>query len=203
MAGGAVDSFIDRDVLAYGERNPGGTASAVALEIDTVGPWLVVMDEIHHEIHEGEGWSHYLNTSAAAASGYLGVFRSSSATNMHFRLTGIDTSNAGTKIRLVETVTSDSGFSASAAMGVNRYRDSAATSCATLMTCSGAITASSILDQHYVGGGTGVGGTGVGGTSAEAEEFILKKATTYGIWYNSATADNNINVRMFWYNEAG
>ena len=68
MAGGAVDTFIDRDVLCYGERDPNGTASGVALEIDPVGPWLVTIPIEHHQIHEGEAFSYWFNVSAATTA---------------------------------------------------------------------------------------------------------------------------------------
>jgi len=189
------------DTPIYGVRNPGSTASGVALEVDNVGPWLVEIDVPHHEIHEGEAFSYYYNSSLAAASGWLGTFRSASATYTHFRITGISTTGANTTINLYENVAGTSGTSASAAIGVNRNRASATTSSVYSVTLSGTTSGTTLLDKHYVGGGTGTGGAKSGGTNAADEEFILNKATVYGLHYNSGTADNIVNVRVFWYNE--
>ena len=203
MAGGAVDTFIDRDVLCYGERDPNGTASGVALEIDPVGPWLVTIPIEHHQIHEGEAFSYWFNVSAATTASGAWYISTSSGVYPHIRITGIATSADKVTIKLYETVTSDSGFSASASP-IARNRNVTGSAGYVIKTGSGAIvtTSATELDRHYIGGGTGVGGAKSGSTSAQDEEFVLKPETVYALHYhNGSSGDNVINVRIFSYLE--
>ena len=164
---------------------------------------LSTMGVEHYEIHEGEAFSHFYTASLAANASAMWYFRTG-AKETHFRITGIATSGPGFWVKLYENTANACGYSASAVVGVSRNRVDVGTSNLYDITASAngyTLSGATKLDQHYVGGGTGVGASKSGGTNAADEEFLLAPNTQYGLMYVSTSADNVVNVRTFWYAE--
>ena len=203
--GTETNLWVDRDVMVYGERNPATTGSAVAVEVDNYAPWLVGIDAAHHEIHHGTAtWSYWLTASAATGASGAWYITTGSAGGgyLHFRITGIATSADKLTLKFWESASASSGYTASA-VPVRRNRNASGTPNVTIYTGSGAIDASTELDRHYLGGGTGVGGAKSGGSSEADEEWVLAPSTTYALnYHNGSSGENIITLRVFAYQRA-
>lgn len=187
--------------LLYGVRYPqsGGAyddSQAQPLEIDPVGPWLVVVDEVHHEIHEGESFTAHAGW-ASVASGTSKYLRISvdSVTYPHATFAG-SASGAYTVEVFEGGTTSANG---TAVPVYNRNRNSSKTGGLTI-TYDPTVTG----DGNRLGllyGGGGAGATRVGGSDRAAQEFILKPSTLYLLKITSGATGTNLGASIDWYVE--
>ena len=155
-------------------------------------------------IAAGVAWGKAITGSAAANGSGDNVFRTGTGTTVFEQLSAV-TSGPLFTTYLYEAsgasgITSTSGFNASAA-GVNRNRNSGATSNVMWLTSSGAVltTSATLISTRFIGGGTGVGGTSTGGGSDAACAVILKPSTVYNLKWKSGSADNQFLIRTMSY----
>lgn len=156
----------------------------------------------HALIHGGQAFTAVNKfTVANAASAYLEIIVPAGA-YVHFKPISMQSDGPKITIQLIEAPTITTG--STAVTPVNRRRIGTPT--ASLLTVKNnptAVSGGTILDQDYIGGGTGAGGsTTSGGNAANDNEWVLKPATTYVIKVsNGGTAPSDINVKTFWYEE--
>jgi len=178
--------------------NEEGSAADVRIDHDTEG--LVVTPDIHNAIHRDQVFEHTF-TASASTSGAFFIYSGSSDQN-HISIVEISTGGPNVYLRFYEASgtssgMSSSGFSASAHLK-NRNRSTGTdVSSARAMTASGvfASTSATLLDTHYIGGGTGTGGNKSGGTGPGDEEWVLK-ANTYYAWKYELAVEQVVNVRL-------
>lgn len=156
----------------------------------------------HDFIHKGIAFTTASKfTIAAAASAYLEIIVPVGS-YVHFKPTSIQTDGPKITVQLIEAPTLTTG--STVVVPVNRRRVGTPTlSLLTVKNNPTAVSAGTVLDQDYVGGGTGAGGSTVsGGMATNDNEWVLKPATTYALKVtNGGSASADVNIKTFWYEE--
>lgn len=156
----------------------------------------------HGLIHQGKAFSIQNKfTLAAAAIGYLELIIPAGA-YVHFKPVSMQSDGPKILIQLIEAPTITTGNSP--LVPVNRRRvGTPAVSIVTVKNNPTAVSAGTVLDQDYIGGGTGAGGSTVsGGVAQNDNEWVLKPATTYVVKVtNSGSGSADVNIKTFWYEE--
>lgn len=186
----------DVEPSMYGVRDPLGTPTAVALEIDPLAPWGVFIDSVHHQIHEGEqfNYTEVITLGSAATQDYLLIVPAGDYPHLSYSIEGL----YGITVELFEAT--DKTQSAAAVTSFNRNRNSTKTPDMTIKkgTDAGSTDGTRIL-WRKAGSGTSQGK--LSGTSQDNHERILKVSTNYIFRITSAAASNDINVQFDWYEE--
>lgn len=157
----------------------------------------------HAAIHDGIAFSAVKKFAslAAGASAYL-EFIVPAGAYVHFKPVSIQADGPKVTLQIIEAPTLTTGTTA--ITPVNRRRVGTPTaSLVTIHSDPSGISAGTIVDQDYIGGGTGAGGSTVsGGMATNENEWPLKPATTYLCKVtNDGSAAVNVNVKVFWYEE--
>lgn len=173
----------------------------VPLEGDPATGALTTVDYPHHAIHEGKAYSGNATFSLATTASAYVHFLVATGHYPHFRLTGLASDGEKFTFTLYEAPTV--ATNGTALTLYNRNRNSTKDPAASLhaWTKTSAITVgTTVLDSHYIGGGTGVGGAKSGGTNATDEEWVLKPATKYALKVKNGGANTSVaSVRFFAY----
>lgn len=104
-------------------------------------------------------------------------------------------------ISLLEGVTYTGGTAITTNFNHNRLvtRPSPITDCVVVDTL---LTQGTIINQLFLGGGTGVGHTATGSGASESSEFILKPNTFYAVEiHNGSSHANNIQFNVVYFDE--
>ena len=188
----------------FGERYPLGidhngvavSPSAVASEIDNLGPWLVTIDQVHHQQHEGEAfhYSEVITLGSAAVQDYLLTVPAGKYPHLIYSVDGI----YGVTIELYEATGKTQ--SAAAVSVYNRNRNSAKVPSMTVKkgTDGGSGDGTRILWKRS---GSGTSGGKLAASVAERSERVLKAATAYIFRLTSAASSNDISIELDWYEE--
>ena len=163
--------------------------------IDGITGALVSVDELHHEIHDGE---HFTATFAetigsGSASALLLETPGSAVAEVHF-IADLESSAAGTLI-FSETPNATVG---TVVIAYNNKRTSGI-SALTTITSNGAVTTTGTILGNMVVGAGGAGNK-VGGESGARNEWILNNDDRYLLQYTSSAA-SNVAWNVMWYEE--
>lgn len=165
------------------------TGSALAISTD------------HSNIHAGIAYTTTNKfTIAAAGSAYLEMIVPAGA-YVHFKPVSMQTDGPKITIQLIEAPALTTG--STAVVPANRRRVATPTvSIVTVKSNPTAVSAGTVLDQDYIGGGTGNGQTVTGGNASNDNEWVLKPATTYVLKVtNGGASSADVNIKTFWYEE--
>ena len=160
------------------------------------------IDNDHAYIHKGGLFSvNTKNTLAAAGVRYISFKTPANGKYIHYRNERTQTSGDKLSIELFEgaTVTAATG---TAKTPINHSRISLLTT--TVLVRDGVtVTAEgTLINQTFIGGGTGQGNNRSGEETTEKNEYVLKLDTMYVIKLtNGSSADNIIQCNPLWYEE--
>lgn len=162
------------------------------VQLDSSFPALYTMDVSHHEIHEGDYYVASGISGALADGGtfILTVITPNTAKWLHafYQATG----TLKYYLRIYEGPTVN--VAGSAVTAINRNRNSANTSGATLREDDTFTDNGTLIFHTYVATGTRNGGSEVSRT-----EFVLKQNTTYMFQIESDDANNIVSGQLEWY----
>jgi len=192
-AADAVSVNVSNQVNPIGIHGVDQLGNNITIAVDNATDALIMIQETHSQIHEGDMFS-YCNTTDIANSG-------------NFTILFVTPNNGlGTHIVFVVETEAEAGFqiwesanvSANGTMDmhiVNRNRTSANLSAVMIYnTPTLNSLGSMICDKHW---GTG---KGVGGEDRAAEEWLLKPNTKYIIRVtNFTTSANYASTELIWY----
>lgn len=157
----------------------------------------------HAYIHEGYAFSYcHLFTIAAGAQAFLEILTPPAGTYIHFKPVSIQTDGPKILVQLVEAPTV--GTPGTPVVPLNRRRVGTPSVATTVMRVGPAsVSGGVVLDQFYVGGGTGSGANAVSGGSASADnEWVLAPDTLYHLEItNNGSASAGVNLMTFFYEE--
>lgn len=188
--------------MSDGIRNPGGIDAAgnaveptpATVEVDQYGPWLVTIDQPHHQLHEGE---RFVSTHAAATvntNGTCIVHIKTGANYSHLVYDVFGTNVYTIQFYEAPTVT---GNGTSVAV-LNRNRNSAKVTTTTMLhTPTTTALGTSLEGPLYIGSGQ----SKVGGTTRGQNEWLLKPNTSYLVHVTSRGDANSLTVFADWYDE--
>lgn len=169
------------------------------LERVTFGEKVITTD--HANIHEGVAYSYPVKfTIAAGASAYLEILPPAWAF-VHFKPVAIESDGPKILAQLIEAPTTTPGTPVTP---VNRRRLGTPPAAATVIRINPTgVSGGTVLDQDYIGGGTGKGGTQTsGGNASNENEWVLNPGTLYLLKItNSGPNPADVNVKVFWYEE--
>ncbi len=182
-----------------------GTASSKMLDsanetvfiIESVSKGFPVLSTDHRNIHDGIFYeTSYQNT--LSAGGTFDIILTTPATLfMHYRAAKVSSSADKITVQLYEDCAITGGDT------ITPFnRDRIVTSAATMtLVSTGSVTADgTLIQQSFIGGGTGVGQTSQGDESSQINEWILKQSTNYCLRIiNGSTGSNIVNVNNVWY----
>ena len=181
------DTGVLRDIneTMYGQRDPLGTPTPVACEVDPDGPWLVMIDQPHHQIHEGERfvWN-YEDSSMTTNDTLVMCITPSAGTYAHFEYAV--TCPVEFTLALYEAPTLSASGTAIASL--NRDRPSTKVSGCVVThtpTVSGGANGT-LLEKYYLGGGN----QRAGGSLRSVSEWVLTPATIYMLVVTSRATGN-------------
>ena len=163
--------------------------------VDIITGALVSVDELHHEIHDGEHFSATFAETIGSGSASVLLLETpgSAVAEIHF-VADLESSAAGTLI-FSETPNATVGTAVTA---YNNKRTSG-TSALTTVTSSGAVTTTGTILGNMVVGAGGAGNK-VGGESGARNEWILNNDARYLLQY-TASAASNVAWNVLWYEE--
>ena len=156
----------------------------------------------HDLIHQGKAFTTVNKfTIASAASAYLEMIIPAGA-YVHFKPVAMQSDGPKITIQLIEAPTITTG--STAVTPANRRRiGTPAISTVTVKSNPTGVSGGTVLDQDYIGGGTGNAQTTSGGASQNDNEWVLKAGTTYVIKVtNGGSGSADVNIKTFWYEEA-
>lgn len=190
----------DAYAAASGKRlTPSGKACNIIEEV-TGGHVAITSD--HSNIHKGQAFSVSNKfTIANGASSYLEVIIPAD-TYVHFKPITMQSDGPKITVQLIEAPTITTG--STGVTPINRRRlGTPAVSVLTVKNNPTSISAGTIVDQDYIGGGSSAGGNTVsGGIASNDNEYVLKQATTYVVKVtNGGTGSSDVNIKLFWYEE--
>lgn len=190
------DEFLPLTSKTY---TPAGREVVMVEEITGARPTIT---SDHANIHNGIAFTTANKfTLAAAASGYLEIIVPAGA-YIHFKPVSMQSDGPKITVQLIEAPTLTTG--STAVIPVNRRRiGTPAISVVTVKNNPTAVSAGTVLDQDYIGGGSSAGGsTTSGGMAINDNEWVLKPATTYAIKVtNGGSGSADVNIKTFWYEE--
>lgn len=156
----------------------------------------------HAAIHGGIAFTvAHKFTIAAAGSAYL-EFIVPAGAYVHFKPVAMQTDAPKVLVQVIEAPTVTPGTTGKTPM--NRRRIGTPTvSVVTVHTDPTGVSGGTVIDQDYIGGGTGAGGSSVsGGMGINENEWVLNPATTYLVKVtNGGSGSADVNIKLFWYEE--
>ena len=191
-----IQIFGLRNPLGWDEHDATVTPQCITAEMDNEGPWLVTIDQVHHQQHEGEAF--YFHDVVTLGSGgvqdYLLTVPAGVEPHFEYDVEGI----FGITVELYE----GTGKTQSAAVQAtfNRNRNSNKVSKFTIKkgTDGGTGDGTRIAWRKN---GTGTSQGKLSGSVGDRRERILKPATAYIFRITSAAAANDVSVELDWYIE--
>lgn len=182
-------------MLQMGES--GGVQPAMG---DDVSGFLVAIDEIHREIHEGNA---YLLTyvQTPGDGGQIDVLITTPNSDDEAHMVIIVDALGDTYVKLYEDVEMID-YPANRLTAYNRNRNS--DNEATVLVChtpGGNIGDGVLIGSAAFGIDTGLGASRIigGGKTSSREEIVLKKNTQYLLRIDSGTASNRMTIALDWY----
>ena len=180
------------------------TTEALEGAIERVTKAVKQIDNDHAYIHKGGLFSAFTrNTLTAGASRYISIVtpNGNDAKYVHYRNEQVISSGDKVSIELYEdaTVTTDTGTEKTP---VNHRRIHINGS--TVLVRDGVTVTDdgTMINQSYIGGGTGTGQARSGEETSDKNEYILKQGATYVVKItNGSSADNTIQCNPMWYEE--
>ena len=168
-----------------------------AIRVDDKTRALVLIDTIHHEIHEGELF-YSDNSDVLANGGVVNYLLTTPDSDKAIHLAYVVDGTAVTQIDLYEA-TDKAGVASVNVFNANRLSSNPPT-----MTIkkglNGGTTYGTLIKTHKSGSATGASSRT--SASIRAGEVILKKNTKYILRVTSGTADNLTNTKFEWYEHA-
>ena len=168
-----------------------------ALRVDDKTRALVLIDTIHHEIHEGELF-YSDNSDTLANGGVVNYLLTTPNDDKAIHLAYVVDGSAITQIDVYEG-SDKAGVADITVFNANRLSSNAPT-----MTIkkglNGGTTDGTLIKTHKSGSSTGVSSRN--SASIRVGEIILKKGTKYILRVTSSTADNLTNTKFEWYEHA-
>lgn len=172
------------------------------IQVEEVTGGRPVITTDHGMIHQGGAFTTATKyTVANAASAYLEIIVPADA-YVHFKPITMQSDGPKILVQLIEAPTITTGLTG--VTPVNRRRIGTPTpSLVTFHSNPTGVSGGTIIDQDYIGGGTGAGGSSVsGGMATNDNEWVLKQATTYVVKIaNNGTAPADVNLKTFHYEE--
>ena len=163
--------------------------------IDSSTNSLVVIDEAHHELHDGNHFTvQDIQSVGAASTFYYQITAPNTTKRIHFEFF-IQSSGNGLTINIFEAPTTSAGTSLTA---YNRNRNSATSATATVVhTPTVTSTGTTTIHQDYI-----PAGVNRSGETRSENEFVLKQNTKYLIRYvTDAGAGATVVTHLEWYEE--
>lgn len=172
---------------------------------DTLIKTLVVQEEAHGHIHEGESFALFMSNSIGNGGTLVAAFKTPAANKRAHMVFDFTSSKAGA-VSLIEGPTWDAS-SGSLVTIYNRKRDLTGSLMEQDNGGAFAATHQVLQDPTTFAGGTAlhtrtvtaVAGAGLTASRRDASEWILKPATQYGIVYTSTAAVNVVELFLNWY----
>ena len=156
----------------------------------------------HAYIHEGNLYVALTkNTLATSASRYISIVTPGNGKYIHYRNEKVQCSADKVTVELFEdaTVTAATG---TAKTPVNHNRISSNVAVVLVRDGVTVTDEGTLINQTFIGGGTGQGQSRSGQETSEANEVVLKRDTTYVVKItNGSTANNIIQCNPLWYEE--
>lgn len=177
----------------------------IAPMVDLVTGFLTYISGDHRYIHEGRAYTYLGNTgSLAAGSGTYSIAITTpvdtSGIRLHFRPVKF---SATANLMLMTVAEGSTVTGGTAATPINRNRNSANTSKATLLYGVTVSAPGSTVAQAAIGGGSNPANA-IGGGNGASEELVLKPNTTYSIKIDNigSTTASTGYFEVFWYEES-
>ncbi len=182
------------------------------LQLDKNNNTLLIENFAHYKIHAALHWTAFIQDGSVASGSKLSFsFKTPDSTTLaHFI---VETRSSGEAITaLLESASSTAdGNGEVAAPAINRNRDTDGVSTLLEDTTTGSFNTAglntypesvpganhptgTLIDCYATGSGNKSGGI-----SRSAEEFVLKRATVYGIVMESKAATNSMILKLDWY----
>ena len=154
----------------------------------------------HANIHDGTSYNTFTKFNLGAGATRKITLLTDAVRFIHYRPFKISTSADKVTANLYEGSSGNTGGTPLAIQ--NRNRISTKLSVLTIVDGVTVTTNGTIIDQEYVGGGTGVGNTSAGSGASSEEEIVLKKSTLYTVEIiNGSASAQDIQVKLRWYEE--
>jgi hypothetical protein len=156
----------------------------------------------HREIHEGEMYSatKQLSAIAAAASAFLEI-RTPTDRAIHLKPVFFQTDGPKWNFTITENPTIGTPGT-NPVPTFNRNRNNSTPAKTTIFDNPATISAGTVIDQDYVGGGTAIGGTQSATDDPNIGEFILLPNAKYILKAtNNGTGASSAVVKLSWYEE--
>lgn len=180
-------------------RRTTGVPERLEHERVTHGKKVITTD--HGNIHAGIAFGYATKfTVAAGASAYLEVLTPATG-YVHWKPTAIQTDGPKILVQLIEAPTTTPGTVVASS---NRRRvGTPPVSTVIVRTNPTGVSGGTVIDQDYVGGGTGAGLSSVtGGIASNDNEWVLAQNTLYVIKVtNGGSASTDVGVKIFYYIE--
>lgn len=170
-------------------------------QFDGITGGVIVIDQLHHHIHEGECYTLSLASSTLATAAYMGYLLTTPASSKGYvHLEEAEISSGGVGAMTFTEVSTVAVGGAAAVVPVNRERNSTNTSAVSAFTNTGTLTGGTTLEVAAWGTAGFVGSIGGGGSSSL--EWVLKPSTSYDIRiYNGSGAKASAEIILTWYEE--
>lgn len=167
---------------------------------DDVSGYLIAIDEVHREIHEGKAY--FINNVQTLGDGdQFDILITTPDSDDEVHIVIIVDALGDTDVKLYEDVEMVD-YPANRLTAYNRNRNS--TNEATALVChtpGGNIGDGVLIGETSFGIDTGLGAARIlgGGKASSREEIVLKKNAKYLLRIDSGTATNKITTTLDWY----
>ena len=170
--------------------------------IERVTEALKQIDTDHAYIHEGLFYEAFLQFTLATTDTKYISLETPDTLYIHYRNEKVVSSADKVTVELFEDAVLNATPGGTALTPYNHNRLTTHTSGMTVIDAPTVDTEGTKIAQSFIGGGTGVGGARQGDDTSQANEWVLKRDTTYLIKItNDSTVDNTIQVNPVWYEE--
>lgn len=174
-------------------------SSAAPLETDDTTGAIVMMDTIHHEVHEGEMFLAEHSVASVADGGTVRLVLSSGTAKQPHVSFNVSAGGA-CQVYLFEGSTSTGG-TAVTSYNYNRTSSRAATMTVAHTPSAGTAGTVTLINGRYLAGGNSPT-TRIGGGIRQSVEFIFAPSTKYFLdTINKSGSAISINVATEWYEE--
>lgn len=174
-------------------RNNGNIVPAQG---DGVSSALMVVDPVHHEVHEGDHYKFCVINESLADAGQLRYILTTPDTTKLSHLVFDIVGSLKTKIQLYEDTTHTNG---ALQTSYNSNRNSSNLAGMTIHLALSDVADGTEIDCYSFGSSTiGVTG-GRGGQSRGDSEWVLKQNTRYLVKVTSGNNANNVSLKLSWY----
>lgn len=180
------------------------TTEALERAIERVTKAVKQIDNDHAYIHKGGLFSVFIrNTLATNVDRYISIVtpNGNDAKYVHYRNERVMSSGDKVSIELFEdaTVEADTGTEKTP---INHRRVNSHNPTVTVRDGVTVTNEGTLINQSFIGGGTGQGQARSGEETSDKNEYILKQGATYIVKItNLSDADNVIQCNPLWYEE--